>query len=133
MSAKNLVDGIKNYKFSCREVMRAYLKKIDKVNPTLNALVQRLDQAEALALANKADEDLAQGKIGKLHDVPITVKDIHVKGFKVSVGCRGLKNFHVEQPSHLLQKFLDIASQSEIFDAYEIRRRFFEADQLRGT
>lgn len=42
-----------------------------------------------------------------------------------------LKNSGVTKPSKNLQLFLDIAEKSEIFDALEIKRRFFEADQLR--
>ncbi|MCP4474203.1 MAG: hypothetical protein GY821_06490 [Gammaproteobacteria bacterium] len=34
-------------------------------------------------------------------------------------------------PSPTFQAFLDAAAQSDIFNATEIRRRFFEADQIR--
>lgn len=42
LSAVNLVRGMKNKDFSCREVMQAYLEKIQMVNPIINAVVQQL-------------------------------------------------------------------------------------------
>lgn len=42
-----------------------------------------------------------------------------------------LQNQGLQKVSATLQRFLDAASQSELFDAGELRRRFFEADQLR--
>ena len=40
-SAAKLAQLIRDKKVSCEQVARAFLKQIDKVNPTLNAIVER--------------------------------------------------------------------------------------------
>ena len=39
LSAKTLVQGIKNKTYSCSEVMQAYLCNIDQINTKFNAIV----------------------------------------------------------------------------------------------
>lgn len=60
---------------SSREVVEAHLRRIDEVNPRLNAVVRRLDES-ALAAADAADRAVASGApLGRLHGVPVTVKE----------------------------------------------------------
>ena len=60
---------------SSTEVVQAHLQRIDDVNPSLNAIVRRMDDS-ALELAARADSDLVAGRIhGPLHGVPFTVKE----------------------------------------------------------
>ncbi len=57
------------------EVLDAYLRQIERHNPTLNAVVT-LDEERARQRAKEADAALARGEIwGPLHGVPVTVKD----------------------------------------------------------
>lgn len=60
---------------SCREaVASSCLARIDAVNPSLNAVVRRMDE-EALAAADTADAARVRGAaLGSLHGVPVTVK-----------------------------------------------------------
>lgn len=56
--------------------MRAVLAQIERCNPTLNAIVARLDDRECLALAERADQELARGvAVGQLHGLPTAIKD----------------------------------------------------------
>ena len=72
---------------SAVEVMTDYRARIDRLNPTLNAIVSLLPEAECLAIASHADEQLANGCAGALTGFPIAVKDLHdLKGFKTSMG-----------------------------------------------
>ena len=74
-SAAALARGIRAKKFSSEEVVAAYLKRIEEVNPKLNAIVLQL-AGQALAQARKADQAAARGsRLGPLHGVPMTVKD----------------------------------------------------------
>lgn len=74
-SARQLADMIANRTVSSTEVVRSHLERIDAVNPSLNAIVRRLDES-ALELATRADADLAAGRVhGPLHGVPFTVKE----------------------------------------------------------
>jgi amidase len=74
-SATVLAEAIRQKRVSSLEVVDAYLRRIDQVNPRLNAVVQLTADA-ARADARKADADLARGMVrGPLHGVPFTVKD----------------------------------------------------------
>ena len=69
------------------EVLDACLERIEKHNPTLNAVVS-LDAGRARKLAKAADAALKRGEIrGPLHGVPMTLKDAHdVAGLRTTVG-----------------------------------------------
>jgi amidase len=74
-SARVLADAIRRKRVSSLEVVDACLRRIEQVNPKLNAVVQ-LTAESARAGARQADAELARGKLrGPLHGVPFTVKD----------------------------------------------------------
>jgi amidase len=57
------------------ETLEHFLARIEKYNPTLNAVVW-LDAGRALERAKAADAALAKGEVwGPLHGVPITIKE----------------------------------------------------------
>ncbi|MFZ9628699.1 MAG: amidase [Ilumatobacteraceae bacterium] len=73
--ALQLAGMIARREVSAREVVQAHLDRIDAVNPSVNAIVRRLD-AEALTAADAADRVVAAGgPLGPLHGVPVTVKE----------------------------------------------------------
>src|SRR5919107_2854043 len=75
-SALSLGRAIKTRQVSSTEVVAAYLRRIDQVNPAINAIVQRVDE-QARAEARAADDALAWGETGgPFYGVPFTVKDI---------------------------------------------------------
>ena len=77
MTASEMVRRIKNKELSCREVMEAHLKQIDRVNPVVNAIVTRIPPEQALVLADAADDTLAKGgNTGPLHGLPMAHKDL---------------------------------------------------------
>jgi len=74
-SATTLARRIRDRELSSEEVVQAHLRRIEIVNPRLNAVVQ-LAGEQALIDARAADAALARGQhIGALHGVPFTVKD----------------------------------------------------------
>lgn len=87
-SAGELADLIRSRAVSPVEVVEAYLQKIERHNPALNAIVTLasdiLDQARA------AEADVIGGKqLGPLHGVPLTVKDtIDTQGLRTTSGSR---------------------------------------------
>lgn len=88
MSASQLSVAIRRRMVSCREVMQAYLARIDRYNPVFNAIVSRVDGDELLVQADIADRELEQGAVpGWLHGMPHAVKDLaNVRGLPTSYG-----------------------------------------------
>ena len=89
-SAAALARAIREKQISSREVVAAYLQRIETINPTLNSVVQLRAEA-ALAEARQADEALARGEgRGPLHGVPFTIKDTYdVAGMICTCGTQG--------------------------------------------
>ena len=74
-SVVDLAHAIREKEVSSETVVRAYLMRIEAVNPRLNAVVQ-LAAEQAITAAKEADSALAKGDIkGVLHGVPMTIKD----------------------------------------------------------
>jgi len=77
MGATELARLIQAKQVSAREVMTAHLERIGRVNPTLNAIVAKLDDDECLALADAADRRAASGeRLPPLHGLPTAFKDL---------------------------------------------------------
>jgi amidase len=76
-------------KVSALEVLDEHLRRIERVNPVVNAIV-RVDPARARERARMADAALARGESwGSLHGVPFTLKDMHAAaGLGASVGTK---------------------------------------------
>ncbi len=70
------------------EVMEAHLRRVERVNPSLNALVTLAP--DALARAREAEAALMRGEMrGALHGVPLTIKDtIDTAGLLTTCGSR---------------------------------------------
>ena len=94
-SAKKLANLIQTKQVSCLEVMRAYLDRIATVNPLINAFVQMLPAEVAFEQARAADTVVSRepASCGKLHGVPVSIKDGRkVKGFVCSLGNESPQN-----------------------------------------
>ena len=88
MGAVDLAAAIRGRVVSCAEVMRAYLDRIHRLNPQVNALVALADDAALLREAEAADAALARGEaVGPLHGFPLAVKDLDpVRGLRFTQG-----------------------------------------------
>jgi aspartyl-tRNA(Asn)/glutamyl-tRNA(Gln) amidotransferase subunit A len=100
MDATELVRLIRAGKLSPLEVMEATLRRIDAVNPLINAFVS-LRREEAILEAKKMTESLAAGADpGPLAGVPIGVKDLEdVQGMVTSFGSIPFRNNVAQQDS----------------------------------
>ena len=89
-SAASLAKATRDKSVSATEVVEAHLRRIEEVNPKLNAIVQLADE-RALAEARAADEALAKGNVqGPLHGVPMTIKDsLDTAGVITTGGTKG--------------------------------------------
>lgn len=88
MSAAELSSAIHDRSVSCREVMAAFLDRIDERNPDLNAIVALRDREELLAGAAARDADLVAGvSHGWMHGFPHAVKDLaETAGLRTTMG-----------------------------------------------
>ena len=92
-SALELARLTRSGQVSCREVVEAHLRRIDAVNPAVNAVVVRLDE-RALEAAEAADRAAARrgahgDRLPPLHGVPFTVKEnIDLAGTPTTQGAR---------------------------------------------
>jgi amidase len=93
-SAVQIANAIREKRVSCQEVIAAHLRRIEAVNPAINAVVY-YDAERALNEARELDAMLARGEEkGALHGVPVTIKDnIRVAGMPCTTGTLGFKSF----------------------------------------
>ena len=106
LGARKLASLIHARKLSAREVMTAHLAQIGRVNPTVNAIVAKLDDDACLALADRADERAARGEtLGPLHGFPIAFKDLEAAvGFPVSQGSPIYKDAMATEDTLLVER-----------------------------
>ena len=88
LDAEALSRAIHAREVSCREVMQAYLARIDALNPRFNAIVNRSPAEALLAQADECDAELAAGRSrGWMHGMPQAIKDTgHALGFPTTFG-----------------------------------------------
>ncbi|WP_246085186.1 amidase [Rhizobium glycinendophyticum] len=81
--------------FSGEALMAAYLARIARINPQINALVSLRPDDELLAEARLRDRERAEGRVlGPLHGVPIAIKDLsEVKGIRCTYGSPLYRDF----------------------------------------
>jgi amidase len=88
LDASSLSLAIHGREVSAREVMLAYLARIDALNPKVNALVGQLPHDGLLAQADERDAMLSRGQsMGWMHGFPMAIKDLSpVAGLPLSMG-----------------------------------------------
>ncbi len=105
LTATKLAALVRSKELSCREVMRAHLEQIDRVNPTVNAIVTLLPE-RAMEQATLADESIARDEnIGPLHGLPIAHKDlVPTKGVRTTFGSPIYKDFVPDQDALIIER-----------------------------
>jgi len=94
LDAHRLSADIHARRVSCREVMVAYLARIHRLNPSLNAIVNLAPDDGLLRQADGRDAELARGASrGWMHGLPQAIKDTgHALGFPSTAGSPLLKD-----------------------------------------
>ena len=92
LSALELATAIREKKISPREVMQSLLKRIELLNPMLNAFCT-IPTEDALCAADRAEKAVMSGeRLGPLHGVPLHVKDnLFVAGSRTTFGSKLLE------------------------------------------
>jgi Asp-tRNA(Asn)/Glu-tRNA(Gln) amidotransferase A subunit family amidase len=99
--------GYKSGQLTCRQVVQMYLDRIetfDKRGPNINALITV--NSEALKEADRLDAAYkASGPVGKLHGIPVIVKDqADVKGMPTTLGSVLFKDYFPDRDSFVAEK-----------------------------
>ncbi|MFN2491319.1 MAG: amidase [Pyrinomonadaceae bacterium] len=96
-SATQLAELIRHRKISPVEVIEACLKRIDEVNPRLNAIVTI--PSDVVDQAKRSEATLMRGEaVGPLHGLPVTIKDtIETAGIRTTSGSVMRAEFIPEQ------------------------------------
>jgi amidase len=85
-SASDLAGALRRRDISSRELLDAYLGRIEALNPALNAVVT-IDADRARSEAARLDDEAARGAFrGPLHGLPCTIKDAIAVGGMRSTG-----------------------------------------------
>ncbi len=103
--ATALARRIRGREVSAAEVVDAHLRRIEAVNPQLNAVVQ-LRAEGARRDADAADRALAVGgDIGPLHGVPFTIKDsFETAGIVSTSGTTGRRDYVPDRDSTVVTR-----------------------------
>lgn len=91
LGATELADAIRSKQVSSREVVEAHLRRIEMVNPAVNAVTVVLAE-QSLEMAKQADRTIAAGgDLPPFHGIPFTVKgNIDLAGTPTTHGLRAL-------------------------------------------
>jgi aspartyl-tRNA(Asn)/glutamyl-tRNA(Gln) amidotransferase subunit A len=93
LTLTSALTSLANKEFSAVELTNAYLERIEKLNPTLNAFLT-VTKDEALKQAGKADEQRAQGKELPLLGIPVALKDLFVtEGIRTTAASKVLDEY----------------------------------------
>jgi fatty acid amide hydrolase len=105
LSATELAAEIAQGRLSAAEIVEHYIRRIEEVNPQINALVIPL-LTEAENLARRKDAERSQGRpLGPLHGVPVSVKEsFQVRGTDATAGIRELTGRPSRRDSPLVQR-----------------------------
>jgi amidase len=103
-SAIELARELRAKKLSSRELTEFYLRRIEKYDPAINAVVVR-DFERALAAADRADAALARGEsLGPLHGIPMTIKEAYdVEGLPTTWGIPAFANHRASSDAAVVQ------------------------------
>ena len=105
-SVRELSGLLASRKLSARELLDASLAQIDRVNPSLNAIVT-LDREGAYANADAVDARRSKGQpTSPLAGLPIAMKDLEpVKGMRTTMGSPILKDWVPDYDSIMVERF----------------------------
>jgi amidase len=105
LSAVDMARRIRAKELSARDVVAAHLDQIERINPTVNAIVTLVAE-QAMERAREADEALARGRgTGPLHGLPIAHKDLQpTKGIRTTFGSPIFSDFVPSDDSLIVER-----------------------------
>ncbi|ODT66023.1 MAG: hypothetical protein ABS75_29005 [Pelagibacterium sp. SCN 63-23] len=101
----DIADGIRSREISPVALTQTMLGRIESVDGPLNSYIS-VTAEEALAQARKAEAEIASGRYrGKLHGMPIAIKDLfYTAGTPSTFGSGAYKNYLANHTATVVQK-----------------------------
>jgi len=94
LSAVEVAELIRTRQISPVELVEACLAQVDHYNDSVTAIITRCDQAARQQAAAAEKAVLEGAKLGPLHGVPFTAKDLHLtNGVRTTLGSRLYSDF----------------------------------------
>jgi amidase len=105
LSAVEMARLIRAKQLSARDVVAAHLRRIEAINPSVNAIVTVVAE-QAMERAGAADDRLTRGDaLGPLHGLPIAHKDLQpTKGIRTTFGSPIFADFIPAEDSLLVER-----------------------------
>ena len=104
LTISEAAEGLRQKKFSARELMQACIDRVKKVDAKVKAFLS-YDEQDAQAQADAADKLLANGGATPLTGIPIGMKDLLcVKGHPCNCASKILGNFHSPYDATVVKK-----------------------------
>lgn len=103
LSVDELAGALARGEFTSRELVETHLRRIDRINPVLNAYVTVLHD-DAVAAADASDRRRREGTTrGPLDGIPVSVKDVEeMAGVRFTMGLRPMSdNVSTTDPVHV--------------------------------
>jgi Asp-tRNA(Asn)/Glu-tRNA(Gln) amidotransferase A subunit family amidase len=103
LSVDELAGALARAEFTSRELVETHLRRIDRINPVLNAYVTVLHD-DAVAAADASDRRRREGKtLGPLDGIPVSVKDVEeMAGVRFTMGLLPMSdNVSTTDPVHI--------------------------------
>lgn len=111
LSLQEAAQGWRAHSFSAVELVRAYLQRIERLDPHLNCFITLTAEA-ALTAARQADEDLQRGQLrSALHGLPLALKDLYeTAGIRTTAGSTFFKDYVPEQDGTVVSRLKSAGS-----------------------
>ena len=104
LSACDIARLVRKHRISATEIAQAYLERIDRLNPKLNAYIQ-VDREGALAAAREIDARDPENPRLPLAGVPVSIKSsIAVRGFPWECGSRLRESVRAEADAAVVDR-----------------------------
>lgn len=108
LSIKEAHEGLAARKFTCVELTKACLGRIELLNKDLNAVLQ-VTAESALAKASEIDAKIARGEaLGSIEGIPVLIKDnIQVRGTRATAGSKMLADYESSFDGTAAKRLID--------------------------